>query len=437
MLDFNFSGALIAFNPFSALWEGIKQVLGWIMNVIYLFLDLFMNQGMIGWSIILFTIIIYTLLIPLTIKQQRSLKLNSVVQPEINAITKKYKNKKDNESMIKQNEEMQAVYKKYGTSPTGGCLVSFLQLPIMLALYRVLYNIPKYVAGVRNIYNELIDGIMKTSNHDQIINDLVSSQAHLRTLAYQAEGLSKSQVATEMREIFYNFRSADWGLLAEKFPKLTNVIDSTHQTMDKVNSFAFGTLNIANPPSQTISEAASNGKWLIVVMAALIPILAGVFSWLSMKVGNDNSSAVNDSENPMASSLKMTTAIMPLISVFFCYSLPIGIGLYWIASSLYRIVSQYFISKKMSKVDVNDIVKENLEKYNKKLEKKGLPPQNIKNIATASVKNTGMDQKRREERDKSIQASTEYYNQSSGSAKPGSLKAKANMVQQYNEKHKK
>ena len=433
------SQAVVAWNPFSALWEGIKQLLGLIMNVIYIFLENVFHVNSIAWCIILFTIIVYSLLIPMTLKQQRSLKLNSVVQPEINAITKKYKDKKDQASMMKQNEEMQAVYKKYGTSPTGGCLTSLLQLPIMFALYRVLYNIPKYVAGVREIYNELISGIMKTNNYNTLINEVVTEQSHLRTLAYNANGLSDSQIATEMREIFYNFRSADWGHLAEKFPKLTDVINSTQKAIDNANSFVFGLLNIADAPSTVISEAFNKKQWLVLVIAVLIPVLAGFFSWLSMKVnGNPTPETEKGTpENSVASSMKMMTTFMPLVSVFICYTLPIGIGLYWIISSLYRVISQYFIGRRLAKIDINDIVKENIEKYNKKMEKRGLPPQKIKPIVSTPVEDKEKEEKRKEQRDKAIKDSTEYYNQKSSAAKPGSLKAKANMVQQYNERHKK
>lgn len=431
MFDVMLSQVVVAFNPFTAIWEGIKQILGWIMNIIYVFFENIFDISNIGLSIVFFTIIVYTLLIPLTIKQQKSMKLNSVVQPEIAAIQKKYKNKNDQASMIKQNEEMQAVYKKYGTSPTGGCLTSFIQLPIMLALYRVLYNIPKYVGGVRAIYSDLVGKIMEI-DYAETMAEFAKSKA----VKFDLEGLSNGQISEKIAEVLGRFSNADWASLAEKLPDLEEIIASTQASVNEVNSF-FGILSIAESPSQAISEGLKTGQWLMVIVAVSIPLLAGLFSWLSMKNTSTNSTATTDTDNPMVSSMKMMNTIMPIFSAFLCYTLPIGIGIYWVISSLYRIVSQFFINKRIKKIDVNDIIKANVEKYNKKMEKRGLPTQNMKNIATVNTRDTEMDKKRQEERAKSIEKSTEYYKNNNSTAKPGSLKSKANMVAQYNERNKK
>lgn len=432
MFDVMLTQVIVAFNPFSAVWEGIKQILGWIMNIIYVFFENVFDISNIGLSIVFFTIVVYTLLIPLTIKQQKSMKLNSVVQPEIAAIQKKYKNKNDQASMMKQNEEMQAVYKKYGTSPTGGCLTSFIQLPIMLALYNVLYNIPKYVHGVREIYSNLVSKIMGTD-----YADIMAELAKSKDVKFNLEGLTDNQISEKIAEVLSRFSSADWNTLTEKLPKLKDIIASTQDSVDEINSF-FGIMSIAESPSQAISQGFKNGQWLMVIIAVSIPILAGVFSWLSMKNTNTNTAAAtSNEENPMMSSMKMMNTIMPIFSAFICYKLPIGIGIYWVVSSLYRFISQIIISKRMNKIDVNDIIKANVEKYNKKMEKRGLPTQNMKNIATVNTKNTQMDEKKQEDREKAIEKSTEYYKSNNTTAKPGSLKAKANMVSQYNERNKK
>lgn len=429
MFDLMMSQIIVAFNPFSAVWEGIKQVLGWIMNIIYIFFENVFDISNIGLSIVFFTIIVYSLLIPLTIKQQKSMKLNSIVQPEIAAIQKKYKNKNDQASMIKQNEEMQAVYKKYGTSPTGGCLTSFLQLPIMFALYRVLYNIPKYVDSVRVLYNNIVSEIVSNDYVSKI-----SEFAKTKAVKFE-EGLEGSALNEKIAEVLSRFSAEDWDSLTKELPDLKNVIATTEASVNEVNSF-FGVLSIAESPSQAISQGMKSGQWLMVILAVSIPLLAGLFSWLSTKTMNSNNNAVTqDSDNPMASSMKMMNTIMPIFSAFICYTLPIGIGIYWVASSLYRIVSNILINRKMDKIDINDIIKANVEKYNKKMEKRGLPTQNMKTIATVKTKDVEAEAKKREERQKSIEKSTEYY--SNHTAKPGSLKAKANMVAQYNERNKK
>ena len=113
----------------------IATVLGYIMDILFRFTDIF-GIFTVGLCIILFTIVMKTLMIPLTIKQQKTTKLMSVMNPEIQAIQKKYKGKTDNESLQRQNVEVQAVYEKYGTSMTGGCLPLLIQMPIIIAMFR-------------------------------------------------------------------------------------------------------------------------------------------------------------------------------------------------------------------------------------------------------------------------------------------------------------
>ena len=96
---------------------------------------------------------------PMTIKQQKFQKLNSVMTPEIQAIQKKYKDKKDQQSQMAQQEEIKAVYDKYGTSPTGSCLQLLIQMPILFALYRVIMNIPAYVQPVKELYVKVLNGL--------------------------------------------------------------------------------------------------------------------------------------------------------------------------------------------------------------------------------------------------------------------------------------
>ena len=119
----------------------IASLLGYLMNGIFWILNK-IGIPNTGLAIIIFTIVIYTALLPLTVKQQKFAKLQNKMTPEINKIREKYKGRNDNESMMKMNEETQAVYKRYGVSATGSCVQLLIQMPILFALYRVIYNIP-------------------------------------------------------------------------------------------------------------------------------------------------------------------------------------------------------------------------------------------------------------------------------------------------------
>lgn len=141
----------------------IVRIFGWIMEGIYIGLS---SIGIynVGLCIILFTLISKIIILPLTMKQQRSMKINQIAQPELNKITKKYRNRNDQASMMKQQQEMQKVYDKYGTSPTGGCATTLIQFPIIMSLYYVVRAVERYIPQIAtdikthpNIY-ELIPG---------------------------------------------------------------------------------------------------------------------------------------------------------------------------------------------------------------------------------------------------------------------------------------
>ena len=152
----------------------IAKILGWLMNGIYEIMAAIGIEN-VGLAIILFTIVIYTLMLPLTYKQQKFSKLSQKMQPEIQAIRKKYENRKDQASVMAMNEETQMVYEKYGVSMTGSCGQLLIQMPILFALYRVFMNVPAYVAGVKENFTELVNGIMATEGYAHKMTELVTN----------------------------------------------------------------------------------------------------------------------------------------------------------------------------------------------------------------------------------------------------------------------
>lgn len=142
----------------------------------------------------------------------------------------------------------------------------------------------------------------------------------------------------------------------------------------------------------------------------------------------------------MAQSMKMMNMTMPIMSIVFCFTLPSGMGLYWIAGSVVRTIQQVIINRHIDKMDIDEEIKKNIEKRNKKLEKAGIDPKTINNYATMSTRNVEKTSKAsakssmtQEEREAAMKKATDYY---SKNAKPGSLAAKANMVKKYNENNK-
>lgn len=415
----------------------IAKLFGFIMNAIFEALS-FIGIENIGLCIILFTVIIYMLMLPMQIKQQKFSRISSIMNPEIQAINKKYANKKDQASMYKMQEETKLVYEKYGTSPTGGCLGSLIQLPFLFALWPVVQNIPAYVKGLKSAYNKfhLIDQIKATEGYQKILETFVADNR----ITIEAD---KIKGTNSIVDILYKLQDSTWDKFADAFPKLGDTIEQTQEYIRGYNYFPtskFG-INIGETPSAMFSEAISNG-WSIatiglIIVAVLIPILAGVTQLLSVKISQNAMNTQNKSQedNAMVQQMNMMMKIMPLMSVFFCFTMPSGLGLYWITSAVVRTLQQVFINKSLNKKTIDEIVEENLKKAKKKREKANKADgKNINNMATKYTR-------RIEEMKAEVIAQAEKQEQEAkanpSSAKPGSLASKANMVKKFDEKNEK
>lgn len=416
----------------------VSQILGLIMDLLF---RLTSSVGIlnIGLCIILFTLVVKILMFPLTIKQQKSSKLMTVMQPELQAIQNKYKGKTDNESMMKMNVETKAVYEKYGTSMTGGCLQLVIQLPILLALYRVIYNIPAYVSSVKIYFMQVVYAITNISNVVDLPEGAGASLLQFATdHNIPLTGITKigdlvgdtgEVLGNKMVDILYKLNPEQWGELANRFPEAAAVITENSIAIEKMNSFLG--INLATNPWQGFSPSAA---WLI-------PILAGVSQWFSAKLMMSNQPQ-QDENSTSAQMMKQMNVMMPLMSVFFCFTFPAAIGIYWVASSVFQIIQQLIVNAYLEKVDMDEMIKKNLEKANAKRAKKGLPPQKVSQNAMVNVKNIQAAQQREEQARneklektrQQVKESNEYYNKD---AKPGSLASKAAMVAKYNEKHNK
>ena len=422
----------------------IAKLLGYIMEGIFLFLDK-IGLPNIGLAIILFTIVIYLILMPLTIKQQKFSKLSAKMNPELQAIQAKYKGKNDNDSMMAMRMETQAVYAKYGVSPSGSCIQLLIQMPILFALYRVIYNMPAYVGKIKEAFFPLVDHLIAQSGSTEFIQSF--SQAGMFSKQFSNESFTSS-VTTYVQNTFVDVlnkaSSAEWLSIKDKFPTLSADVDHTLELLNQYNNFLG--LNIGNSPSYIMKEAISSKSFLMVIAALSIPVLSAVTQWINVKLmpqqqTQQDSKNANDQQNAMMQSMKTMNMMMPIMSAIFCYTLPAGMGLYWVAGAVVRSIQQVVINKHIDKIDLDEVIKNNEEKAKKKMEKAGARAEQMAayaNMNTKNVKNIAKSQPKSdmtlEEKEEAIRKSTEYYNKN---AKPGSMMAKANMVKQYNEKNNK
>ena len=414
----------------------LATVMGWIMDGIYRLLNVFGIQN-IGLCIIIFSILIYALMTPLQIKQQKFSKLSAIMQPELQKIQKKYKGKNDQASMQKMQEETQAVYQKYGVSPTGSCVQLAIQFPILMALYQVIYKIPAYVGSVKDILASAVTSITGVSGYTEILQQFITDNKMTRVQLVMDGSNATSNSVTDF---LYALSPSQWKTLAEtsQFSGFTDTLNSTAKEISHVQNF-FG-LNIADQPLTYIKAAFVGGSILIAIAAILIPILAWATQMINLKLMPQaaQQGSGDAQQDAMMNSMKTMNTVMPLMSAVFCFTFPVGLGIYWVASAAVRSVQQLIIKKLMDKIQVKDLISENMKKMEKKREKAGLPPQKITNQAHQSVKNINKIEKGSSNTDAATRAQkVEESYQKASNAKPGSITAKANMVKTFDERNKK
>jgi YidC/Oxa1 family membrane protein insertase len=405
----------------------IAVVMGWIMNAIYKVLEAVGIQNL-GLCIIIFSILIYLCMTPLQIKQQKFSKLSAIMQPEIQKIQKKYQGKKDQDSMMKMQEETQAVYQKYGVSATGSCVQLAIQMPILFALYQVIQNIPAYVGSVYNVFNGVCTKILAVDGFTDIINNFITDNKMTRVRQV-------TENADSIVDFLYALSPSQWESLQNisQFSGFSDQISKTASEIQKMQTF--GVLNIADQPLSYIKT----GSLILIIAALAIPLLSWATQMLNLKLMPQAATQNgNNDNNAMASSMKTMNTVMPLMSAFFCFTFPVGLGIYWIASSVVRSIQQLLINRHLNKMNIDDLVNENMKKMEAKRAKEGLPPQKITNQAHQSARNINKIEKGMSGTDEANRAKkVEEAYKNASHAKAGSITAKANLVRDFEERNKK
>lgn len=408
----------------------ISWLLGHLMNGIFNVLSNVFHIENIGLCIIIFTIIIYTLLLPLTYKQQKASRLTSVMSPELQRIQNKYKGKKDQASMMKMQEETKMVYEKYGTSMMGGCSQLLIQLPIIWGLFYVIRNIPAYVSGIKDVYMPLVGKILETDGGQAAMETLGKSREIM--MDPSRYDFSKENIIVDA---LYKFQESTWDKLADKLPDLETLIHSTQEGLAHLNSFLG--INIAETPLTIFMDSIKTGAIATAILALSIPLISGITQYMSMKMTpTATTNSKDNKDNPMMASMNTTMKIMPLFSVFMVFTFPSGIGLYWIASAVVRMVQQYVINKHLEKISIEELIEKNQEKAAKKREKKGTNAKKLSEMAQVNARRIE-EPKRRTMTEQEREEVLKKAQEKNKNAKQGSLASKANLVKQFNENNRK
>ena len=336
------------------------MIFGLILNAIYEVLDLVGIQN-VALTIVLFTLIANILMLPLTIKQQRYARVSALVTPEVQKIQKKYKGKTDELSQRRLQAETAEIYQKYGASPSSGCLPMLISFPIMIALYRIIYNIPSYVNSIYSLLQTVAEPISKAANGAEIMEGLIK-ELNIAVSGFDINNIEK------IIDVLNNVKTTGWDTVANAFasnPEVVQAINGVKDTIIEINSMPGG-LNVMGAPVH-LSQGISG-----IFPGILIPILAGVTQYLSVKITTPKTNNVQDQQNEMAGSMKTMNAVMPLVSVWFCITLPAGVGLYWVCNAVFRTMGIIIVNRFFNNKDIDQLVKENTEKIAEKKAKKGL-----------------------------------------------------------------
>lgn len=420
----------------------ICWLFGKIFDLMYKLIEIISNSMGIGYvnlsvCVILFTFFIRACLFPLNFKQQKSSKIMSFIQPEINKATKKYNNKTDQESLMKKQQETQKIQKKYGVSLTSGCLPTLIQLPVFYGLYRVIQNIPAYVGDMKGKYSNIVDILSTKTGYIQAISD-VAKESKVSTVSTALKTMGDEPTKNQIIDVLDKFAQSDWENLIKNLGLSNNSDLSNYvKQINDMNQFLFG-LNIADAPGLKLSAA--------LIVPILSAVLQFVSSKISMSASNTNS---NDPTAAQANSMmNMMTYGMPLMSLFICINLPIAIGLYWIIGSVITIITQLIINNYYKKCDKEAVLEKCRVKAAKKQAKKEAKHPGKKSLyermMDAQNGNVSSDSTQSESINKMASSRLKSYTnptvdevkQSENNVhyKSGSIGSKANIMLQYQNK---
>ncbi|WP_051208974.1 YidC/Oxa1 family membrane protein insertase [Butyrivibrio sp. WCD3002] len=430
---------LIALTQYQGKIVGpVAWFLGHIMNWIFMALNK-IGIPNIGLAIILFTVIVNILLLPLTYKQQKFSKLQSRLSPELKVIQEKYKGKKDNDSMLAQQEEIKALYAKYGVSQTGSCVQMLIQFPILIALYRVIYSMPAYVAQVKDAFYPLVSKLRETAGASDFLQTLSSASQFSRQFTNDSFTSGNVEyIENTFIDVLNKASTTDWNNLLDNFGDLSSYVNQTHDLLNRFNNFLG--LNIADSPIFMVKTAFSEKHFLLLIGAIIIPALSAFTQWVSIQLmpqAANTSNDPNDQAAQMANSMKTMNMMMPVMSLFFTFTFPAGMGIYWIANAVVRTIQQIVINKHIDKMDIDAQIEKNIDKYNKKLEAMKATPQmnRYANMNTRNMSAASSSKISQAEKDEKIKKANDIY--ASGKANKNSLLARANMVKEFDQKNNK
>ena len=348
----------------------INNIFGAILSVIFDGVSLITPLGALAIAIIIFTLVARILLTPLQLSSQRTSRGMSKIQPELAKIQNKYKGKKDQESQMKQSQEMQALYKKYKINPFAGCLPLLIQFPLIMGLFNVLRTPANYITKLGEEYSRIADIVVaNVANYqDKLQGFQTAIEATTRTKFDLSNSAQLGQYLSHLTTGQWSSFISNSGDAATQ-ELLTSALNLKHQYEN------FLGFNVVDSPSVLMST-----QW----WAILIPIIAGASTYIFTKLtmasnGQMQAAAADGQANPAESMMKTMNIVMPIMTGAFAYTMPIGLALYWITGNIIMLVQQKVVNKMLEKQDAKleailekerEEARNNNKTYTKKVMKK-------------------------------------------------------------------
>ena len=415
----------------------VTKLLGLLFNAIY---TLFNGMGIesIALSIVVFTVIIRLLLFPFNLKTTRSSKIQQFLRPEFNKITKKYKGKKDQESMLAQQQETRELQEKYGIKMTQGCITSLIQFPVFIGLYNVIQNIPAYVPKVKALYEPIAQAIMKTDNGYKLMSDFIDGNKIPRLTTKLVEFATSTDAASgkgleslnSVIDVLYRCNESLLDKVASAFssnPEVANLIAQNSDQINRVNHFIFG-INLSEAPGLKLTPAL------------IIPIASFICQLLSMIVMPMNETG-DPQQDAQMKSMRRSMYFMPVMSFIITVSAPAGLGIYWAVSAFVGFLITVFTNLYYDHIDMEKLVEKQKAKAAKEIAKRKASGKKTlgQRMTEAAMGQTSDESSSSTSKNKSLNKygnmNLKNYDSSveNEAPKKGSLADKANAVKRFND----
>ena len=415
----------------------VTKLLGLLFNAIY---TLFNGMGIesIALSIVVFTVIIRLLLFPFNLKTTRSSKIQQFLRPEFNKITKKYKGKKDQESMLAQQQETRELQEKYGIKMTQGCITSLIQFPVFIGLYNVIQNIPAYVPKVKALYEPIAQAIMKTDNGYKLMSDFIDGNKIPRLTTKLVEFATSTDAASgkgleslnSVIDVLYRCNESLLDKVASTFssnPEVANLIAQNSDQINRVNHFIFG-INLSEAPGLKLTPAL------------IIPIASFICQLLSMIVMPMNETG-DPQQDAQMKSMRRSMYFMPVMSFIITVSAPAGLGIYWAVSAFVGFLITVFTNLYYDHIDMEKLVEKQKAKAAKEIAKRKASGKKTlgQRMTEAAMGQTSDESSSSTSKNKSLNKygnmNLKNYDSSveNEAPKKGSLADKANAVKRFND----